>query len=162
MVNGNICDFEGQFVIKYIKSIKGPFYSLDANKPDTIIRGFIIGEYKLKETKTQYGSGIFIGKFVSKWYLDKKGSIAYDSLEANYSDGFWNNWFIGTWTSYQNTLKKRCNWGDGRIPFSDDLDVGTAEFYPNKKYLNNGWRSFHQAYSLGDSIARKYEKKPWW
>ena len=56
--------------------------------------------------------------------------------------GWINNAMVGDWTSYGKANSKPANWGDGRIPFSEDLDVGTSEFAPNSKYFDKGWKSY--------------------
>lgn len=42
--------------------------------------------------------------------------------------GFSNNQFRGSWTSYKTGVSKKCNWGDGRILDSGDLEGGAGEF----------------------------------
>nr|MBP6410083.1 hypothetical protein [Pseudarcicella sp.] len=68
-----------------------------------------------------------------------------DAISFN-SDGFFNNQFIGSWTSYKTNTSKKCNWGDYRIPESGNLDVGAGEFSVDEKYLKNGWKNYSQAF----------------
>lgn len=75
------------------------------------------------------------------WYLDKNDSIQYDNLE-NQSDRFKNNQYVGSWTEYGKLSGKVCNWGEYRIPFSGDLDIGAGEFSVNPKYYEVGWTEF--------------------
>ena len=42
-------------------------------------------------------------------------------------DAFFNNQFKGTWESYHNNIKKKCNWGDYRMPDSKGLDGGATD-----------------------------------
>jgi hypothetical protein len=43
---------------------------------------------------------------------------------------------------YGNPKLKICNWGEFRIPFSGDLDIGAGEFSPNPKYFSKGWADY--------------------
>ena len=39
-----------------------------------------------------------------------------------------NRSYVGTWQSYKNpTTVKRCMWGDNRLPFRFDFDIGAGE-----------------------------------
>ena len=71
------------------------------------------------------------------WYVDKYGILHYDDLET-FSDSYANNQYAGTWKSYFSNLKMTCNWGEWRIPFSKDLDIGVAGFSANQKYKEKG------------------------
>jgi len=55
------------------------------------------------------------------------------------SDEYRNNQYVGTWIDYETKEEKTCNWGEYRIPFSGDLDYGSAQFAPREKYYNKGW-----------------------
>lgn len=48
---------------------------------------------------------------------------------------------MGTWTEYNSNEMKCSNWGERRIPFSGDLDIGAGEFSPNPKYFDKGWEN---------------------
>lgn len=159
MVKGNICEFQGTIEIKNV-------YSFKSSEFPNIRQGTIIGEYVFFENPSQKHVGQFKGVFSSDWYIDPKdGQIKYNDLMMD-ADGFSNNQFVGTWSSYQGTLTKTCNWGDYRIPMSGDLDSGAGEFHPDKKYLNNGWLTMKQAYGGPNDKtaeeARKEEKFEWW
>ena len=84
------------------------------------------------------------------------------------ADGFYNNQFVGTWTSYKTNSSKKCHWGDFRIPESGDLDSGDGEFIVNEKYAKNGWSNYITAHSYGYPIsnetqkAQEIEKEKWW
>ena len=158
MVKGNVCEFQGVFEVK-----KAFTYKV-AESPDPIkeadwIQGIITGEFSLFENPKQNNTGIFKGVFASKWYRQKNGTeIKYDDIMQD-SDGFNNNQFVGTWTSYKTASTKVCNWGDYRIPMSGDLDMGEGLFTPNKKYINNGWQEYD--FSSGTTLTVKV-KDDWW
>lgn len=117
------------------------------NDEGLIAQGLVIGEYIFKENPLQKHSGIFKGIMTLKWYLDRHNVIHSDYLEWGIDDAYWNNQYVGTWTEYGNTLDKVCNWGEYRIPFSGDLDVGAANFCPNDKYFTYGWESIADLYN---------------
>ena len=101
-----------------------------------------------------------------KWYLDSLGKVKYNDINFSYSDGAWNNWFIGKWQQYTKSSNvKKCNWGDLRIPESKGFDDGIGEFHPNEHYKSFGWDNYLKAY-FSDSIdtkeARKIEEIKWW
>lgn len=159
MVKENICEFQGTITITNVFNFNYPEF------PGTK-QGKVIGKYLFYENPSQKHAGQFKGVFSSGWYLDKEGNIKYDDL-MDVADDFTNGEFVGTWTNYTETITKVCNWGDKRIPMSGDLDTGTGEFYPDKKYQANGWLSYVQAYSGGrDKVkideARKVEQAQWW
>lgn len=159
MVKENICEFQGTITITNVFNFKNP------ESPGTK-QGKVIGQYLFYENPSQKHVGQFKGVFSSNWYLDKEGNLKYDDL-SDVADGFTNNEFVGTWTNYQGTISKVCNWGDSRIPMSGDFDTGTGEFYPDKKYQANGWLTYVQAYGGGldkdkAEEARKVEQGQWW
>lgn len=104
-------------------------------------QGILIGRYVLKENPKQNHSGVFKGIMTLWWYLDKTGEIKYDAIEAH-SDSYRNNQYVGSWSEYRKSTPKTCNWGEYRIPFSGDLDIGAGEFSANPKYYNKGWNAF--------------------
>jgi hypothetical protein len=159
MVKDNICEFQGTITITNVFKVKNPEF------PETT-QGKVVGEYLFYENPSQKHVGQFKGVFSSNWYFDKEGNLKYDDLMDG-ADGFTNNEFVGTWTNYAGTITKVCNWGDDRIPMSDDLDNGAGEFHPDKKYHANGWLNYVQAYGGGlDKVkaeeARKVEQSEWW
>jgi len=153
-VRENVCDFSG--TIDLVKAIMQKSHELPHIK-----QGAIIGIYEFNEDPKQTGSGKVIGTFVTHWFIDSMG-IHYDSLTFAASDAFCNNQFSGNWYSYKTKTIKKCNWGDVRIPFSNELDIGVGEFYPDKKWIANGWESFVGAYTKSDTASKRIEKEEWW
>ena len=139
-VLNNKCDFTGIIEVKQIREFKTLHFGVDENLKDKGIKveGALIGNYKLQENRKQSHSGEFTGIMTLYWYIDKNGNLLYDDIRS-YSDEYRNNQYIGIWKDYSTKKEKTCNWGEYRIPFSGDLDIGAAEFYPNKKYQDKGW-----------------------
>jgi hypothetical protein len=134
MVKETVCSFQGKIIIKestIIKSDDVPAYK----------QGRVICEVILYEDKKQSSTGFIKGKLTSDFIIDDKGKFRYDALMF-VADGFANNQFIGSWTSYKTKASKKCNWGDYRIPDSKELDIGTGEFSVSEKYVKNGWVSY--------------------
>ncbi len=73
--------------------------------------------------------------------MNSSSQIFYDNIESE-SDTYRNNQYVGTWSNYDNLSIKPCNWGECRIPFSADLDLGAGAFSPNPKYFTLGWNEF--------------------
>lgn len=132
-----------------------------------LTEGVISGRYLFKENPKQDATGVFEGKLTTDFYTDKQSVIRYDDI-SNCSDGYSNNEFVGTWKSYRRTITKKCNWGDYRAPDPGDLDVGAGEFFPNKKYIKNGWQTWQAAYEemerMGEEkgFASMPKEKAWW
>src|ERR1035437_2460120 len=126
-VRDNICCFTGTMTVSeatndtsdLMKEIGFPTYT----------RGFITLQVQIDENNTHVGSGVIKGELTTDIYFDDKDSIHYQALML-VADGFSNNQFEGTWTSYKTGITKKCNWRDFRIPDSNGLDGGTGEFYP--------------------------------
>lgn len=163
-VKNNISDFSGT-----IKIISANYYEIvDGVNPEfpEYKLGSILSEVELFEEKSQKGSGVIKGELSTDVYFDEKGNLYYDDLMA-IADGYNNNQFTGSWTSYTTGNSKKCNWGDFRIPDSGSLDYGAGEFSVNKKYIHNGWESYYYSYCCGSDIertkeARKKELEKWW
>lgn len=148
-VKNNICDFQGTITVK-----KSKLYT--SQEFPEFKEGFILCDVIFFEDSNQVGSGIIKGKLTTNFYLDKKGQLKYNDLML-VADGFSNNEQVGTWTSYKTNKSKICNWGDFRIPNSNDFDMGAGEFSPADKYLQNGWQSYR------DSFGQQFKpKNEWW
>ena len=158
-VKENICSFQGTIIIKESRTY-------DIGDIPTLKQGFVKGYYELYEDPDQKGTGILKGNFQTDFYISEQGEIKYDALMF-VADGFQNNQFEGTWTSYKTGSPKKCNWGDYRIPDSRGLDIGAGEFSPWYKYEEYGWKNYRKAWGYSsdnpDVIeARKKEKEKWW
>lgn len=145
-VKTNVCDFEGTIKITGIRV----YNNVDAEEneeaeAEPATQGYIMADFTFSENKEQKNSGKFSGKLVTYWYIDEDGNLLYDDLMSD-TDGYCNNQFLGTWTSYNPAIKssKRCAWGHYRIPCSDGLDIGAAEFSVDPKYVKNGWETVEE------------------
>jgi hypothetical protein len=123
--------------------------------------GLIFGEYRFSEDPKQSNTGEFQGSFATNWIIDARGRLQYDDV-ISAADGWSNNQFAGTWTSYRTKKKRPASWGDSRIPVAGDLDIGAGEFYPDEKYINNGWQNYRDAYMRQNKRAMLEEKRKWW
>jgi hypothetical protein len=157
MVKNKISNFQGLIEIS-----ESEIY-ID-NDVSSLEQGDIKGEYNFYEDPIQKETGILKGKFITEFFIDKDSEIKYNSLEF-ISDRFNNNQFEGTWTSYKSSESKKCNWGDYRIPDSNELGGGAAEFLPYDKYLKNGWESYRNQICSDNEISSKAKGKEeikWW
>ncbi|MDJ0366911.1 hypothetical protein QMK33_17305 [Hymenobacter sp. H14-R3] len=163
-VLGYVSAFSGVVVVRQVRELRVLATRTDETVSPARQEGILLADYELREDASQPKSGVFRGVLETNWYLDKQGKLAYDDIRMM-SDGFCNNQFVGTWTSYTTKKTLRCNWGDYRIPNSGDFDRGAGEFSPNPKYYTNGWDYFAALYS-GNEAARARaelkEKKVWW
>lgn len=143
IVKNHVNHFEGEIIFNEAKEISKMHFGLDkqSNEYGFQTQGVIIGSYNFYEDSSQSFAGVFEGKMALWWYIDRHGLIKYDRIEY-YSDTYKNNQYVGTWTSYATGKTKVCNWGEYRIPFSGDLDIGAAEFSVNPKYISRGWENY--------------------
>lgn len=161
-VKENICSFQGTINITESRT-------LDFGDIPTLKQGYAEGKYEFFEDADQKGTGILKGKFQSDFYINEKGEFKYDAI-AFVADGFNNNQFEGTWTSYKTGEFKKCNWGDYRIPecnWLNGCDTGAGEFGINDKYLKNGWDNYRLAWGTYPETsevirARQKENEKWW
>ncbi|MDM7923624.1 MAG: hypothetical protein QUS14_15100 [Pyrinomonadaceae bacterium] len=162
MVTGVVRAFQGTLRVTNARIRTSPHFGLDDEYRDRIKEsGVVVGEYSLGENAKESSTGKFEGIFATYWFIDRSGELKYDNIEF-FADGFLNNQFAGTWTSYRTKTSKAANWGDHRIPMAGDLDIGAGEFSPDEKYLAFGWQSFRDAYVNDDRKARSEEEREWW
>lgn len=158
-VKETICSFQGTITISQAviyKNVDIPAYK----------QGFATCDVILFEDKKQSSTGFIKGTLTSHFIIDNKGNFRYDALNY-FADGFSNNQFVGTWTSYKTMVTKKCNWGDNRIPQSGDLDIGAGEFSVDDKFVKNGWKNYKLAWGTYPETpevikARQKEKEQWW
>lgn len=161
-VKENICSFQGILTIEESRTY-------DEGDIPPLKQGFVKGNYLFFEDPNQKGTGVLKGKFQTDFYIDEKGEIKYDALMFVF-DGFANNQFEGTWTSYATGNSKQCNWGDYRIPgcnWLNGCDLGAGEFHINNKYVKNGWENYKLAWNTYPESpevikAREKEAEKWW
>ena len=165
MVKNNICEFQGEITITNIRQYDDSSYGLDEAWRDSAIQGrfLVCGRYELLEDPSQKQAGLFIGWFASFFYIDRTGAVRYDDID-DVADGYTNNQFVGEWSSYDGKFRKRCNWGDDRIPNSGDLDMGAGDFSPAEEFSSKGWENISLSYQIGPAgdRARAAEREIWW
>jgi len=162
MVKNVVRAFSG--TMKITKTSSTPHAKLEDDYKTEPIKeaGFVYGEYHFAEDTKQTNTGTFDGVFITDWIVDNKGRLQYDEVLAG-ADGYLNNQFAGTWTSYRTKASKPASWGDSRIPISGDLDIGAGEFSPDEKYISNGWQGYHDAYGAKQNKrAIEEERRQWW
>ena len=139
-VRGDKRSFDGEIVVTTIREYLEMHYGVDDEmKPAGIKReGLLVGRYNFKQQDNQTPGGTFEGIVTLYWYVDRKGNIRYDDIEHE-SDNYINNQYVGTWIASDSNEKEVANWGEYRIPFSGDLDIGAAEFSADPKYKAEGW-----------------------
>ena len=157
-LKNNICDFQGIMNLTEIKEYIN--HELPKYR-----RGYITGTYSFHEDQKQKGTGKLEGKFTSYWLINDEGQVEYDAAMF-VADGYSNNEFEGKWISHSSGTIKKCNWGDYRIPDSNELDGGAGEFYPLEDYWHLGWKTYvEQGNQDSDPIAikaREIERTEWW
>ncbi len=140
-VKSNICDFIGKITILKVQELNVESFGVDDEFKNSDIKkqGVLTAKYEFFENNAQIHSGQFQGILQSKWYLDKNDEITYNDIDS-FTDGYFNNAFVGTWKMYSSTIEKVCNWADYRVPsVTCDFDIGAAELSVSEKYRMNGW-----------------------
>lgn len=97
-VKNNLCAFQGTIKI-------GKAVLTTSDKPGQFKRGNVVCNVVLYEDMKQPGSGTITGHLQTNFIINEHNHILYDGTHFP-SDGFANNQFIGTWTSYKNGTKK--------------------------------------------------------
>jgi hypothetical protein len=158
-VNRNICEFIGSLEVKETKLCNEHEVQI---YNENIRGGFVTFEVQLFENKKQSHTGFFRGNMTCDFLIYDNGKIIYDAFIFGSADGFNNNQFIGTWTSYETGKSKKCNFGDFRIP---EFDCGDGQFFPCDQYIKNGWQSYvkciHSDYENMDKNCKE-EFSEWW
>lgn len=150
-VKNNICQFQGSLLITETGILE------DDDFPD-VTRAYLSGNYVIFEDQACLHGGIFRGSFITTIYLDEEGNVYYDDLEGEERD-YTNNEFYGTWEGYYPWEEMDANWGDFRIPFSTQLDMGLESFKPSFNFLKNGWQEYLDEQ---EKVMEGAEVEMWW
>lgn len=140
----------------FLGSMEVLYSKIYAAQDDSVKRGFAIASYQFFELPDYDKSGSFTGIVKLNWSLDKSGKVFYDDLNFDQTDYASNCGFVGVWKEYNSKTELTCNFGEYRIPFATDLDVGVGEFMPAEEYRNNGWEDFFIVTDGGEP------DKKWW
>ena len=154
-VKNNITCFTGNIHISKFKQLDAEYYPINRYK--------IIAKYEFKEDSTQYGTGVFSGRLESDFFI-YKDSVYMDEIYSGV-DGYYNNQYEGVWKSYKTNAIKKANFGIGRIPNDNGLDIGSSEFRvdPSKQHL--GWDSYMNVMTPNNKNyqrATAEEQREWW
>ena len=154
-VKNNITCFTGNIHISKFKQLDAEYYPINRYK--------IIAKYEFKEDSTQYDTGVFSGRLESDFFI-YKDSVYMDEIYSGV-DGYYNNQYEGVWKSYKTNAIKKANFGIGRIPNDNGLDIGSSEFRvdPSKQHL--GWDSYMNIMNPDNKIyqrATAEEQREWW
>ncbi|MDE5607879.1 MAG: hypothetical protein K2I64_02985 [Muribaculaceae bacterium] len=165
-VKSNICDFYGiirvtdihYFDFTYYLESEKEFYTEDLYK--------IIGEYYFVENGRPEISGIFRGVWSADAYIDGNDNVLRVDDRDGVADGYRNRTFVGVWKKDgDSSSPKLCIWGDGRLPFTFDFDVGSGGLFPNEIYSSPEWESYisgEEVYFSNDGEFKVHYKNPWW
>jgi hypothetical protein len=136
-------DFRGTITMTQARAYETMHFGLDDELKTAGIKaqGILVGRFRFEEAPEQPHSGTFEGVMGVYWFVNHDGVIQYDDIEA-FSDNYKNNQYIGTWTGHRKGGRRVANWGEYRIPFSGDLDIGAGDFGVNPKYIDQGWRDY--------------------
>ncbi|SMD37014.1 hypothetical protein SAMN04488029_3191 [Reichenbachiella faecimaris] len=161
-LKGNISEIQGTLKIESAEVYEEEF-------SEGIREGIIKGTYQLNEDRKKSGTGKFTGTFET-YVMISDNNIQYSTLYW-YADGFMNNQFEGTWTSFSSGKSYICNWGDNRIPNRQGFDIGAGQMGVHPDYEKNGWENFELAtFPIANSDehrrqieeAKKKEAEEWW
>lgn len=162
-VKKKVHSLDGKITIKKIYRILGS--DIDSLEDHYVV----IADYILKEDDRQKDSGIYKGVFGAYGYIEESNPKVIRVDDRNdVADGYENRSFVGIWRSYDNPLSvSLCIWGDYRLPFTSDFDIGDGEMIVNPKYLTSEWEAFMHGENFviktnenGESYS--YYKDPWW
>ncbi|KXX69325.1 hypothetical protein [Flammeovirga sp. SJP92] len=132
IVRGNKCNFKGEITIESIFEIIENF--------DYAGQGTLLCRYDFSEDKNQKYSGVFHGTLECSIVINHKSKIVqFDDAWAG-ADGYANRTYVGWWQDYKGKNKKKCIWGDDRLPYTFDFDIGIGEMIVSDKYKENGWQ----------------------
>ena len=145
VLKNNRCDFEGTIAIKEIR---------EAKIPSTGEEGALKG---IRENRGRADGGDRVSRKPEAeecWRVrrfddtlagtSRIKTLKYDDIDEGLSDLYSNNQYAGTWTPYGKgkAEAKTANWGEYRIPFAGEFDVGVGEFHPSPTYRKNGWETY--------------------
>lgn len=156
-VGNNICSFIGE-----MKVLKAYLFN-GCDDPENENCGVLFLEYSLYEDSTQEHSGIFKGIAECSFYYKNNQTTLFLDESMDMADGYFNRTFVGTWENYETKNIKKCIWGDYRLPFCFDFDIGDGSIVINEKYIKNGWESLNDMDQFIRNDAGLLElRDKWW
>jgi hypothetical protein len=161
-LKGNISEFQGTIKIENAELF-------NSGITEGVNEGTLKGSYTFYEDPKKSGTGQFQGVFET-YIMTVNNELHYNTVSW-FADGFCNNQFEGTWTSYSTGTEYVCNWGDYRIPNRRGFDIGAGQMGVNSEFIKNGWENFELAtFPIANSDehrkqideAKKKEAEEWW
>ena len=122
--------------------------------------GSLYGHYQYDEDEFS-GGGVLTGKMKIN-FAKINGRFYYDAFMLGVADGYDNRQYEGVWTSKNLKRLEKCNWGDFRIPDSQELDIGAGVFSPANEYWDRGWQVYPYSWSDYDSLRALYQADEQW
>lgn len=122
--------------------------------------GKLYGHYQYEEDEFS-GGGVLTGKMKIN-FAKINGRFYYDAFMIGVADGYDNRQYEGVWTSKNLKRLEKCNWGDFRIPDSQELDIGAGVFSPANEYWDRGWQVYPYSWSDYDSLRALYQADEQW
>ena len=122
--------------------------------------GSLYGHYQYDEDEFS-GGGVLTGKMKIN-FAKINGRFYYDAFMIGVADGYDNRQYEGVWTSKNLKRLEKCNWGDFRIPDSQELDIGAGVFSPANEYWDRGWQVYPYSWSDYDSLRALYQADEQW
>ena len=154
-VGKNICDFIGEIFIEHIYKVWER-----ANDPDSPNYYVMVCNYLFTEDKEQFGTGFFKGTYGAYCYIDEANIKV--CLDIDAGGGELNNRnYVGIWQNYKTKALKRCIWGEYRLPYTFDFDIGDEDMHVNPKYNSPEWEQWQseifnpEEKNIGGKIVRK-------
>lgn len=154
-VGKNICDFIGEIFIEHIYKVWER-----ANDPDSPNYYVMVCNYLFTEDKEQFGTGFFKGTYGVYCYIDEANKKV--CLDIDAGGGELNNRnYVGIWQNYKTKALKRCIWGEYRLPYTFDFDIGDEDMHVNPKYNSPEWEQWQseifnpEEKNIGGKILRR-------
>ncbi len=125
----------------------------DAKSENYIMYGhYHFAELPLKGAGEMNGTCCYFVKTVMNYdnhkdELSRKIVLDVDDKQGNY----YNSQYIGIRTDYASGKTEKCLFGDNKIGYSFDFDIGTTEMSINPKYKSKDWENFQ----TGDEMQQK-------
>ena len=89
-------------------------------------------------------------------HIDEDNKKVCLDIDLGGGDGYNQRNYVGTWQSYKTNATKRCIWGEYRLPYTFDFDIGDGEMRINPKYNSPEWEQWQSEFFNPE------EKISWW
>jgi len=131
----NVTPFKGTILIQEVRILDTRTATAEDNAQDLAFKAV----YTLKEDSTQKYSGVFHGRLNFQLHQFPDRTLLDDRL-AKMGPRYSNFTYEGTFQFHgKSGAGKPCNWGRGRLPVPDGVDVGKDKFQVAPEYVKGGW-----------------------